>query len=265
MLTWQTKISYIFDVYHSCWWSGDTRSQGIHRNDIDLLSLPWMFRVIVTHKIVLQCWYHGCWCPGHARSHCIHGHDTEVLSLPWMFRPPMITVNICNITSYAFLTPFATRHYVHGQCLITIITAIHSSHKYLDATNLNTWLIPMGDHYIVLPQRGSCMLGGFTAWASFKPIHAGSFNKLRPRQNVCYFPDDIFKCLFLNEKVWLSIKISLKFVPWGPINNIPALVHMMAWRRPGDKSLSEPMMVTLMTHICGTRPQLVNHCPLNGI
>ena len=53
----------------------------------------------------------------------------------------------------------------------------------------------------------------------------------------------------------ISIKISLKFVPNGPINNIPALVQIMAWRRPGDKPLSEPMMVSLLTHICVTRPQ----------
>ena len=32
----------------------------------------------------------------------------------------------------------------------------------------------------------------------------------------------------------------------------------MAWRRPGDKPLSEPMMVRLPTHICVTRPQWVN-------
>ena len=42
-------------------------------------------------------------------------------------------------------------------------------------------------------------------------------NTLRPRQNGRHFPDDIFKCLFLNENVWISIKISLKFVPEGPI------------------------------------------------
>ena len=47
--------------------------------------------------------------------------------------------------------------------------------------------------------------------------------------------DDIFKCIFLNENVWISIKISLKFVPKGLINNIPALVQIMAWRRVGDK------------------------------
>ena len=32
----------------------------------------------------------------------------------------------------------------------------------------------------------------------------------------------------------------------------------MAWCQPGDKPLSEPMMVRLPTHICITRPQWVN-------
>ena len=49
-------------------------------------------------------------------------------------------------------------------------------------------------------------------------------NTLRPRQNGRHFPDDIFKFIFLNENAWISIKISLKFVPKGPINKIPALV-----------------------------------------
>ena len=50
---------------------------------------------------------------------------------------------------------------------------------------------------------------------------------------------------------------------WGSINNIPALVQIMAWRRPGDKPLFEPMVVNLPTHICVTQPQWVNiepHC-----
>ena len=81
---------------------------------------------------------------------------------------------------------------------------------------------------------------------------------LRPKQNGRHFADDIFKCIFLNENVWTWIKISLKFVPQGPINNIRALVQIMAWRRPGDKPLSGPMMVKLPTHICITRPQWVD-------
>ena len=83
-------------------------------------------------------------------------------------------------------------------------------------------------------------------------------NILRPRQNGRHFQDDIFKCFFLSENVWISLKIWLKFIPKGPIKNMPALVQIMAWRRPGDKPLSEPMVVGLLTHICVTRPQCVN-------
>ena len=84
-----------------------------------------------------------------------------------------------------------------------------------------------------------------------------SFNSLRPRPNRRHFADDIFKCIFENENEWISHRISLKFVPKVRINNIPALVQIMAWRRPGDKPLSEPMMLSLLTHICVTRPQWV--------
>ena len=84
-------------------------------------------------------------------------------------------------------------------------------------------------------------------------------NSLRPRPNRRHFADDIFKCIFENENEWISPRISLKFVPKVRINNIPALVQIMAWRRPGDKPLSEPMMVSLLTHICVTRPQWVKH------
>ena len=80
---------------------------------------------------------------------------------------------------------------------------------------------------------------------------------LRPRQNGRHFADDTFKRIFVNKNVRIFIEISLKFVPRGPINNIPALVQIMAWRRPGDRPLSEPMIVCLPTHICVTRPQWV--------
>ena len=76
-------------------------------------------------------------------------------------------------------------------------------------------------------------------------------NTLRPRQNGGQFTI-IFTPIF-----WIClIQISLKFVPKVPINNIPALVQIMAW--PGDKPPSEPIMVSLLTHIYVTRPQWVN-------
>ena len=84
-------------------------------------------------------------------------------------------------------------------------------------------------------------------------------NTLRLRQNGRCSADDIFKCIFLSENVWILIKISLKFVSKGPISNIPALVEVMAWHQSRDKPLSGPMLVRLPTHICITPPQGVNH------
>ena len=56
----------------------------------------------------------------------------------------------------------------------------------------------------------------------------------------------------------LRLRIRWSFFPNVRISNIPAFVQIMAWHRPGDKPLSEPMMVRLPTHICVTRPQWVN-------
>ena len=68
-------------------------------------------------------------------------------------------------------------------------------------------------------------------------------NTLRPRQNGRHVASDSFKCIFLNENVWILFRISLKFIPMGPNYNISAL--------------SEQMMVWLPTHICVSRPQWV--------
>ena len=69
------------------------------------------------------------------------------------------------------------------------------------------------------------------------------FNTLRPRQNGRQFPDDIFKGIFLTENVWNSIEISPKVALDSTINNMPALVQIMAWCRTGTKPLSERMML----------------------
>ena len=76
-----------------------------------------------------------------------------------------------------------------------------------------------------------------------------NLNTLRLRQDGRPFPDDIFKCSSLNENVLISIKISLKFVPKGQINNITALVQIMAWCWPGNKPLSEPMLLCVQMHV----------------
>ena len=77
-------------------------------------------------------------------------------------------------------------------------------------------------------------------------LHGGytlTINFSIPGQNGRLFTDDIFICIFVNERFCILIRISLKFVPKGPIDNNPALFQMMACLvyRIGDKSLSEPM------------------------
>ena len=111
-------------------------------------------------------------------------------------------------------------------------------------------IIPRSHGQVTFCLYKSCLM--FTGAASKM-----TFNTLRLRKNGCHFAHNIFKCMVLNENVW----ISLKFVPEVWINNIPALVQIMAWRRPGDKPLFEQMIVSLPMHICLNWPQWVHrHC-----
>ena len=54
-------------------------------------------------------------------------------------------------------------------------------------------------------------------------------NSSPPGQTGLHLAHDIFRSVFMNEKFCILIKISLKFVPKGPIDNNPALVQIMAW------------------------------------
>ena len=113
------------------------------------------------------------------------------------------------------------------------------------------------------PQNRSVWYVSYSLICDYIPMWRSSTTKncistLRPWHDGSHFTDNIFKWIFLNKKVWILIEIPLKFVSKGLINNNPALVQIMAWRRPGDKPLSEPMMVSLLAHICVTRPQWVN-------
>ena len=127
-------------------------------------------------------------------------------------------------------------------------------------SNKLTWMksIPFWFHWMNFVSRGYINNKIIASGNGLAPNMRQSINTLRPRQNGRHFSDDILKSIFLNENVWTSLKISLKFVPEVRINNIPPFVQIMAWRRSGGKPLSEPMMVSLLTHICVTRPQWVN-------
>ena len=47
--------------------------------------------------------------------------------------------------------------------------------------------------------------------------YLGPVNSSPPEQYGRHFADDIFKCIFLNEKCGIFIRVSLKFLPKGPI------------------------------------------------
>ena len=98
--------------------------------------------------------------------------------------------------------------------------------------------------------------------AGSRPLHNTGWNTLGPRQRRRHFADDIFRCISINENVLISFKMLLKFVPNVTNDNIPALSQIIAWRRPGKKPLSEPVVASLLTHICVTRPQWVKRYEL---
>ena len=52
----------------------------------------------------------------------------------------------------------------------------------------------------------------------------GVLTHISPGQNGRHLPDDIFRCIFVNEKFSILIDISLKFIPKGPIDNNSVLV-----------------------------------------
>ena len=85
------------------------------------------------------------------------------------------------------------------------------------------------------------------------------FNSSPLDQNGHHFADDIFKRIFLEENGRILIRISLKFVSKGQIDNESALVWVIAWRRTSDTPLPEPMLTCSLTHICDTKGHAFIH------
>ena len=87
------------------------------------------------------------------------------------------------------------------------------------------------------------------------PVTPIKQNMINTWQDGCHFRRRHFQMHFFNENVWISLRISLKFVPEVQINSIQTMKQIMAWCRLGAKPLSDPMVVSLLTHICVTWPQ----------
>ena len=75
--------------------------------------------------------------------------------------------------------------------------------------------------------------------------------------------DTIWQTTFSSAFSWIKMFEFLLKCHWSLFLRVELTIFQnwfwqLAWRRPGDKPLSEPMIVSLPTHICVTRPQWVN-------
>ena len=154
-----------------------------------------------------------------------------------------------------------------------------------------TWIFIMTgpfkkrDHFVYAPSQWETTLqcnvvshwmGTYSKWSLYQAskihvccgrAHSRLLNTLRLRQNGRHLADDIFKCISLNENVWITIMMSLKFVPGDPVDNIPALVQIMAlstshylkqwWLRlPTHKHLTASMSLIRILHKWHSRKYL---------
>ena len=69
-----------------------------------------------------------------------------------------------------------------------------------------------------------------------------NINALKPEQNGRHFCRNNFQMRYLRERYFLLIHISLKFVPRCPIDNMSALVQVMACHMLSAKPLPEAVM-----------------------
>ena len=74
---------------------------------------------------------------------------------------------------------------------------------------------------------------------------------------AAHLADDTFNRIFVNEKLWILIKNSLKFVPKGPIDKKPALVQVWLGACSAPSHYLNQCWHNWLTHICGTRGRWV--------
>ena len=122
--------------------------------------------------------------------------------------------------------------------------------------------------YLTQPRCVYTMQGSFWLWA--QPMRGVNYVATTPLIGGAHTQNDpwkwgwrkmvaIWQKTFSNSISWMkTTEFSLNRHDFVPVYGRPLLVQIMAWRRPGDKPLSEPVMVSLLTHICVTRPRWVN-------
>ena len=218
--TWHNKVHKNINIrFHYTVW--EFKSQNMCSGP-SASYLGWDYKIIfwymcLKHSHYLQFLLHG---EGHSTWHCHYMQKTAL-----RFH--------CYVKARGYSMSLSVRHCEHV-FQKTLQFNLLSAHWEL-CTSLLVWKLSY-------PTEAE------TRWPTFSrrryscKIVTSFFNTLRSRQDGWRFPDGVFKWIFLNENVWIFNKISLKFVPKGRINKIPALVQIMAWCLSGDKPLSESMM-----------------------
>ena len=82
-----------------------------------------------------------------------------------------------------------------------------------------------------------------TKSSELKPSLHIAMHSSTPGQNGGRFADDVFRWIFMNEKFCILIKISLKFVPKGSIDNIPALWQWLGANQATSHYLDHWVMI----------------------
>ena len=145
--------------------------------------------------------------------------------------------NWCEIALIIFwMMPSHQLNVIGNSSKASLILKTACSTLSTQPTVVLTWKVAGSSADTVIPSIGYCHERSQT-WMVLKHIEAETKWPLFRRWH--------FQVHFLEWNVSIPIKISLKFVPKGSINNIPALVQIMAWRRIGDKPLFEPMTVQI--------------------
>ena len=83
--------------------------------------------------------------------------------------------------------------------------------------------------------------GPITGKAFYIYVHTIS-RVMKSAQNGRDVADNIFKCIFLKDNVFILFWNPIKLVPEVPIDSKWVLVQIMAWRRAKDEPLFEPLM-----------------------
>ena len=115
------------------------------------------------------------------------------------------------------------------------------------------WLKTWSSCNVILILCPPCWLRFVTGQLWSKEGDLSHINSSPPGQSGCHFADDTLRCISVNEKFYIVIKISLKFVLMGPVDDNLALTYIMAWRRIGDKPLYKQCWPDSLTYICGSR------------